>query len=138
MMSAYLPAKRPLAVTLILEGVLLFGVWNVGRVIALYQQKELLLNLNSQLDPRLRLFVAVGWALLFFWLAWALRGKRPFAAHLIPAALSLYAVLDLGMKWWGRPGQMDWLIIGFYILIISFTVWAFHGSAAKLYFKEEG
>ncbi|MCP4360860.1 MAG: hypothetical protein GY796_22865 [Chloroflexi bacterium] len=133
-----MPAKRPLAVTLIFWGVLLFGTWNGGRVMALYWQKELLLNLSSQPDPRLRLLIAGVWALLFFWLAWALRGKLPFTAHLIPAALTLYALLDLGMRWWGRPWQIDWFIIGFYILIISFTIWVFHRSAAKLYFKREG
>ncbi|MCZ7667936.1 MAG: hypothetical protein M5U34_12460 [Chloroflexi bacterium] len=38
-------AQRPRSVTIILWGVFLFGVWNVGRALALYQQMDLLLEL---------------------------------------------------------------------------------------------
>lgn len=138
-MSVHLSAKRPFAVTLVLWGVILFGVWNLGRAITLYQQLDVLLNLNIHVDPRMRLVIASFWVILFFWLAWELRKRKLFCQRAIPAALFFFALSDLILyafvptavknPWW-LPGL-------FFTIIILFSLWALNNLRAKHYFSQK-
>jgi len=135
-MSAHLPAKRPLSVTLTLWGVILFGVWNGGRAIMLYRQLDVLLTLNINLDPRLRLMGAGMWTIIFLWLAWAVIKKKSFSRRAVPLALVGFGISDLVMLLFvptARAG--DWLLNGLFFAIITLLFyWALNNSRAKAYF----
>ncbi len=127
-MSNYLPPrKRPFTVTIVLWGVFLLGVWNVGRVIALYRQQDLLTSLAIQPPPQLQMAVSAVWAGLFLGMGWALRQKRPFVRRLIPLTLSLYAIWRIGLLiYFTRPEYTVHLrplyYLG-YLIAILFTTW---------------
>lgn len=131
-------AQRPRSVTIILWGVFLFGVWNVGRALALYQQMDLLLELALRPDPRLRLIMALVWGLAFFSLWWLLRQKRPFSRTLIPIILSLYSLYELGLSaFFGQSRlspQTIWLNAAFYLLLVGWTTWALNRKTAVCHY----
>ena len=135
-MSAHLPAKRPLAVTLTLWGVILFGVWNGGRAITLFLQLEILLNINIHLDPRIRLALACIWTIIFFCLAWALSKKKPFCRFGIPLALAGFGISDLLLQLFVPTAvASDWLLNGFFfVIILLLFYWALNNSRAKIFF----
>lgn len=120
--------KRPYSVTITLLGVFGLGVWNSGRVIALYQQSPYLISLDIRPDPRLRLIAALIWALLFGGLTIALWLKRPFTRWAIPLTLSCYAVYEIILRAFFvqiPSSGPSWIgIVTFYLLIIMFAYWA--------------
>ncbi|HID54129.1 MAG TPA: hypothetical protein EYP41_19085 [Anaerolineae bacterium] len=140
-MSAHFAAKRPFTVTLTILGVVLLGLWNLGRAAALYREQDLLLSLQMQPDPRLRLLIAAVWAVIFGGLAWAVWRRRPFSQKATPGLTALYAAGDLGLPFIfpaARLNQTGWLLTGvFYIIIILFMAWALNRPAANAYFKTE-
>lgn len=133
--------KRSYSVTITLVGVFGFGIWNIGRVIALYQQTPYLLSLDIKPDPRLRLIVALIWALLFGGMTIALWLKRPFTRWAIPLTLSCYAVYEIILRalFVQVPSsRLSWLgQITFYLLIILFTYWALNRPTMQPNIKEE-
>ena len=138
-MSAYLPAKRPLTVTLILWGVILFGIWNLGRAVTLYQQLDVLLTLNIILDPRIRLVMACGWMMIFFWLARAVWKKKPYSLIAIPIVLVCYALNDFFLQQFAPiatnlNGLMRSL---FFIAIIILIYGMLNRPQTKQYFTTE-
>lgn len=138
-MSAHLPAKRPLTVTLALWGVILFGVWNGGRAVTLYLQLEVLLNLNIHLDPRIRLALACSWTIIFFWLAWALSKKKPFCRFGIPLAVVGLGLSDLLLQLFVPTAvTSDWLLNSFFFVIIPLLFYgALNSSRAQAFFAAD-
>lgn len=141
-MSAPLPPHRPRTVTFTIGGVFLLGMWNAGRAIALAQQSQLLRTLDAQPDPRVRLVVAMVWAIVLWGLAVALRQKRPFTRRAIPIFLTIYAGYELLL--WRifaeiTPGQQQqWLLMALCFLCAILVVWwALNRPAANGYFKKE-
>ena len=126
-MSAHSGPDRPRTVTIVILGVIFFGVWNLAKSIALWRQLTVLLSLNVQPDPRLRLILALLWALLFFSLALGLWYQRPFTRRAVPILLLLYALYDMGMwLFFQRPplNKLSWFGVGlFYLGFITFTRW---------------
>lgn len=131
-MSAHSGPDRPCTVTIVILGVIFFGVWNLGESIALWHQLALLLSLNVQPDPRLRLILALLWGLLFFSMAWALWYKRPFTRRAVPIILLFYALYDMGMWLFFQQTQLNklsWFGVGlFYLSFIVFTRWVLNRS----------
>lgn len=113
----------------------------MGRAAALYREQDLLLTLQVQPDPRLRLLIAGVWVVIFWGLAWAVWRRRPFSQKAIPGLTALYAAYDLGLPFiypTARLNQTNWLLTGaFYIIIILFMAWALNRPAANAYFKTE-
>jgi hypothetical protein len=122
------PTGRPRSVTLTLWGVFLLGIWNVGRALALFQQRELLQELAARPDPMVRLLVALMWGCAFFVLAEGLRRKRPFSRPLIPLAIALYALYEISLLAFIAPVRPPWPVLAFDSLLallgVSFAWWA--------------
>jgi len=132
---------RPLAVTITLWGVFFLGVWNMGRVVAIVQQSNVLIELNNKIDPRIRLLIALIWALWFGGVTVALRQRRPFTRRAIPITLLLYAVSELSLTIVfarNQPARSSWLLNGlFYLILIVFSYWALNRTAVTAYFEKE-
>ncbi|NKQ36830.1 MAG: hypothetical protein HF973_14610 [Chloroflexi bacterium] len=113
----------------------------MGRVAALYREQNLLLTLQVQPDPRLRLFIAAVWVVIFGGLAWTVWRRRPFSQKAAPGATAVYAAVDLGIQLAfpaARLNGSNWLLTGvFYLIIILFMAWALNRPAADTYFKTE-
>lgn len=139
-MSAYLPAKRPFAVTLTLWGVFFFGVWNVSKVVLLVQNRPLLLARGVNLDPLWQAVGAVVWAGLFLMAAWALWRKRPSTLITIPLLLLVYGAYTVGIRLIFSPLPFltsgGLLIIIFFAAICVITFLALQRAKRKLYFAE--
>ena len=129
---------RPRSVTLTLFGVFLLGVLNFCRVLALSRQMGLLLEKAVQPDPRFRFIMALVWGCVFMGLWWLIRKKRPFTRKLLPLVLILYAVYELGLMaifaQTDLARQARWFDLGFYLILIVFTIWALNRAAADDYF----
>jgi len=132
-------AKRPFTVTLATLGVFLLGLWNLGRAAALYRAQDLLLALQMQPDPRLRLIIALVWAGIFGGLAWAIWRRRPYSPKAAPVLAAVYAAYDIGARLLSPPARLNgtsWLLMGiFYLSIILFVTWALNRPAAGDYFQ---
>jgi hypothetical protein len=98
-------SNRPLSVTLLTWGVFLLGLVNVWRAVALFKQSNLLLDLGVSLDPRLRMFVAIIWALVFISISLSIWRRWKAARFLTPILLILYAVYQLGLVRFFSQGQ---------------------------------
>ena len=133
--------KRPRSVTVTLLGVFLLGVWNAGRVLALYKQSDLLLALEIKPDPRARMLLAAVWTMLFWGATVALWQKRPLTRPGIPFLLLFYALYKftlLALYIRVPMSGQEWLwYILFYVIAISFTYWALNRAATDFYFQEE-
>lgn len=123
-----------------LSGGFLIGVWNGGRVIAL-QQSMNQIALHTRLDPRLRLIIALIWAVLFIGMTVALWQKRPFSRRIIPILIFCYGLVDLSLLAFGirNPlNQQSWLIeVMLYTGLTLFSYWALNRPATILYFSHK-
>lgn len=132
-------AGRPRSVTLTLWGVYLLGIWNVGRALALFQQRELLQDLVARPDPMFRLLMALAWGCAFFVLAEGLRKKRPFTRHLIPLSIALYALYEISLLAFIAPVHPPWTILAFDSLLallgVGIATWALNRTAVAPYFQ---
>ena len=131
--------KRPFPVTLTLWGVFLFGVWNLGRIIALSHDRQLFQTLGVQPDPRWRLGLALVWAILFLGLWLALWQRRPFTRTAVPLLFLLCAVIELAFLTLfaqSAPARHSRVVNTlFYIIVILFSGWALNRTAAQSYFN---
>lgn len=130
--------KRPWRVTFLALGVLTLGLLNLWRAVGLAGQVELLTSLGVQLDPRLRLLMALMWALLFGVLAVALwRGwvRGPAA---LPWALILYALyrlLLLAFYIVSPAAQARWPgVLLAHAAGLALALWATHSAPGRVYF----
>ncbi len=129
---------RPRSVTITLWGVIAFGVWNLGRGLAIWQERAMPQALEVQPDPRLRLVLAAVWAVCFGGMAAALWWKRPFTRWLIPILFISYALVELAQFAWFMPSplnQQAWqLPASIYGTAVLFSTWALNRKAAQIYF----
>ena len=111
----------------------------MGRVVAIYQQSDVLSELNNKIDPLFRLVAALVWAIVFGGMIVTLRQKLPFTRRAIPIILLLYAVYELSLTTTlaqTPPAQNSWLSNGaFYLLIVLFSTWALNRTAVTPYFE---
>ena len=112
----------------------------MGRVVAIYQQSDVLSELTNRIDPRLRLSAALVWVIVFGGVMVALRQKRPFTRRAIPITLLLYAVYELSLTLTLAQtvtAQNSWLVNGlFYLLIVLFSIWGLNRTAVQPYFRK--
>jgi hypothetical protein len=138
-MNTASPSDRPRTVTITLWGVFILGGWNLARAVVLSRQSSLLLALGVSLDPRLRLIIALCWAILFWGAAFALWRKRPFARQAIPIILLLYGLYQLSLLLFftqTQTAQRRWLLNTLsYTVAVLFTLWALNRATVITYFK---
>ena len=125
--------SRPKRVTIALWCVFLIGMWNVGKAITFYAQKQYLLTLEITPDPRVLLTGAFVWSILFLGLSlglWRrmLRPQRPFTYKVIPVTLAIYLIYELSLLLFFAQHPISggsWFIrIITSLLIVSFAYWA--------------
>lgn len=140
MMPKVTPRDRPFSVTITLWGVIAFGVWNLGRGVAIWQSRALPQALDVQPDPLFRLVQAVVWAVGFGGLAAALWRQRPFTRRLIPILFIVYALVELAHFVWLMPSPLNrqaWqLPASIYSTAVLFSSWALNNKAAQTYFHK--
>lgn len=135
-----LPSIRPKSVTFTIYFVFLLGVMNSWRVVALWQQSELLLSYDPSLNPRIRVVVSFVIAVLSLWLAAALWRKKPFTRHTIPLlwlGCALYRMMLLGVWVQSPVARQGWageMVV--YAAAILYTIWALNRRANQPYFSE--
>jgi hypothetical protein len=131
-------SNRPLSVTLLTWGVFLLGLVNAWRAVALFKQSKLLLNLGATLDPRLRMFFALIWALVFLAISLSIWRRWKAARFVTPIFLILYAAYQFGLiRFFSQTfGVNDnWQTdIVLYTAALIFTIWALNHKDARNYF----
>jgi hypothetical protein len=132
--------NRPRSVTLTLWGVFLLGGWNCGRLLSISLNYRLLTTFSTTPTPLFRLVMALVWVLLLWAAVLALWQRRPFARHIIPTILIIYAIYELGLLLifaQAGPARSGWLANTlFYLAIIVFSYWALNRTAVKSYFRD--
>ena len=133
--------KRPRSVTFIFLGVVFLGLWNAAQLFALIQQVSLLLSLNIDPDPRLRLALAAGWMLLFWIVAIALWLKKAYTRWMIPLLIALYALYELVLvELYVRvPVSLGSTLLRIVLsaAAVLFAVWALNRDPARNFFQME-
>lgn len=139
-MSVPFAPNRPRSVTITFWGVIFFGVWNLGRAVALGLELNLQQTLNIQPDPRLRLAAAGLFAILFLGLAGNLWWKRPFTIKAIPLTIVCYTVYETAvwLLFTQPPRNWSlWLLTSLFLIgSILFTRWSLQ-RAIQTYFHYE-
>ncbi len=128
----------PRSVTVTLWGVIAFGVWNLARSLAIWQ--EPLAGLAVTPDPRWRMVWAGAWGILFVGMSVALWRKRPFTRYLLPLVLALYGLLEIAFllllraqpELHPQAWQLPTLV---YATAVLFSAWALNRKAALAYFQ---
>jgi hypothetical protein len=133
--------NRPRTITLVLWLLIVLGLWQAAKAVALGEQSRLLLDLSVKPDPRLRLVIAVAWMLVFWGLAFALWRRVAATRWLIPLSLALYALYELailGIFARVSIAEQRWIQYGLITTVsVLFAYWALNRSAAAPYYLEE-
>ncbi len=127
--------SRPLAVRIVLGGVLLLALWNVGRAAALWLQVSRLAELPLAPAPQVRMGLAALWAIVFLLAAAALWRRWPPSRKLVPILIALYGVYELGIMIAYATVSPAPLPAFAYALFILFAMWALWRSSAARYFQ---
>jgi hypothetical protein len=133
--------RRPRLISLTILGFVLLSALQLWKVVALWQQSALLLELHVRPDPRLRMVVALLWSLIFLGAAIAIWRRNEATRWLAPlllvgyvayelAFLALFAQVSINEQRWLLPG----LVAG---ALLVWTIMALNNSAARSYFSEE-
>ncbi len=128
----------PRSVTVTLWGVIAFGVWNLARSLAIWQ--EPVVGLEVEPDPRWRMAWAAAWGMLFMGMGVMLWQKRPLTRRLVPFVLALYGLLEIALILLLRPQpelhpqawQLPALV---YATAVCFATWALNCKATQTYFR---
>ena len=127
--------------TIVLWGLILLGLWEGGKVVALTRQLRLLLELETSPDPRLRLTMAGVWMGLLLGTAVALWARKPFVRWLVPGLLLVYVVYQLVLMALSvrvSGGAANWLLdVLLATAVILFCTWALNRETATSYYVEE-
>jgi hypothetical protein len=132
--------NRPLSVTLVILGVLLFGLVNGWRALGLVRQSSLLLELGAEPDPRLCAAAAAVWATLFVGLAVATWRGRRYARLAVPLTIVAYGSIQIALPGLcAQPAQSTdgwpvWLII--YAMAILLSALTLNVGAGRAYFDD--
>ncbi len=133
-------SNRPRSVTLVAIGVLFLGLVNIIRALSLFRQSELQLELGVSLDPRLRMILAVLWAIILISMAIILWLRKPATRVAIPVLLTLYVVYRLAIvgifaeSEYARGSQLATAVL--YGGAILITIWALNRKTARKYFAD--
>ena len=104
------------------------------------RQSDLQLELGVTLDPRLRMILAILWAITLLSMAIVLWSRKPISRVAIPVLLTLYAVYRLAIvgifaeSEYARGSQITTAIL--YSGAILFTIWALNRKTARKYFAD--
>lgn len=138
-MSAFRRPARPRSVTITLWGVFLLGAWNAAEAVTLGRKSGLFLELDVVPNPRIRIALALVWAILFGLQTVLIIQKRQSSRRATPLLLALYALTELTLLliFAKAPAAKRSLLPNalFYGVAISFTYWALNRSAADSYFE---
>lgn len=131
----------PRSVTVTLWGVIAFGVWNLARSLAIWQ--EPVVGLEVEPDPRWRMAWATAWGILFMGMGVALWRKRPLTRYLLPLFLALYSLLEIAclllLRAQPELHPQAWqLPVLIYATAVLFSAWALNRKAALVYFHAPG
>lgn len=91
---------------------------------ALWRQADWLTGLPINPDPRVRLAMALLWAVLFAAAALALRAGHPWSRRLIPLLLVTYGVFELSMTHAFTTSSPAVALLMPYAAFVVFAAWA--------------
>lgn len=135
-------AKRPRTISLILWALILLGLWEAGRVVALGRQFRLLLELSVQPDPRVQIVLAVAWVVLFWGTAVALWRKKAFTRWFVPGVMLLFVSYHVALAalFVQSPGDNQQRLADVLLATaaVLFPAWALNRKTATAYYTEEG
>ena len=129
--------SRPRSVTLVIFGVFVLGLVNIFRAVGLVRQSDLQLELGVTLDPRLRLIVAIFWAIVFLAITVALMLRNPKTKVIVPGVLAIYAIYRLALvglfaqSAYSRGSLLIFVLI--YGAVIIYSTWALNRKSAAAY-----
>lgn len=133
--------KRPRTISLVLLVLVILGIIQAAKGVALREQFALLLDLQVRPDPRLRFLIAAVWMVLFWSLAIALWRKMAVTRWLTPLLLAFYALYELAILrlFTQVPISSDrWLQYTIVtVVLVLFAYWALNRSAANSYYLED-
>lgn len=133
---------HPRTVTITALGVFLLGMWNVWRAVEVSSRLRLLLELDSTLDPRIRLGMAVMWATLFVVLTVLLWRRRPIVRRLLPISLLLYALYRLALLAFFVPApaaRRGWpTTAALHAAAVGWTLWVLYRPANEYVWTRPG
>lgn len=122
-MSAPPVSKRSLAERVVLWGVILTALWNLGRAAVLISQMKWMAELTTWPEPQMRAGLAIVWAALFFALALGLILRVSWVRILVPILLAFYGVYELVMMIIFAAMQPAHLLILAYTVFVVFAGW---------------
>jgi hypothetical protein len=132
--------KRPRSLTLVLVLLILLGLIQAAKVVALREQSALLLDLQVRPDPRLRMIIAAVWMIIFWIMAIALWRRIALTRWLVPLVIVMHVVYELAILWLYAQVPISnerWFLYCFVTAVmVSFCAWALNRSANKFYFLE--
>jgi hypothetical protein len=132
---------RPRSVTLVGWGVFLLGLANGWRVVGLYRQLGLLLELDVTPDPRLGMIFAMLWAVLLALATVALWQGRQYVRWVIPFILFFYGLYQLFLAALFTHAALSRQELVFdvslYGVAILFSIWALNRKVAREYFEDK-
>jgi hypothetical protein len=133
--------KRSRAITLVLMLLILLGLIQAAKVVALREQSALLLDLQVSPDPRLRMFGAAVWMVVFWVLAFALWRRIALTCWLVPLVIALHVVYELAILGLYAKVPINngrwFLYTVMAIALVSFSTWALNGRSKNSYFLED-
>jgi hypothetical protein len=120
-------------------GTVLLALANGWRAAGLAQQGQLLLALDSSLNPWLGLALALVWSILFIIAAVALWQRWNRSRYILPALILVHGIYQLLLVLiFARSdtARNAWLLIGLlFMLAALFSVWALCRPSVSWYFK---
>lgn len=134
-MAAPTSSFRSRAALIVLGGLWLLALLNLGRAVALWQQADWRSGLPMSPDPRWRLAFSLAWAALFVVAAVALWAPRPFARRFIPLLLAVHGVYELSMMLRYASSPPALLPILVYGAFVAYATWALWRPAARRSFN---
>lgn len=126
--------NRPLSVRALAGVLLLIGLWNGVRSLAISRQLTWLASLEVDSAAILRIGLSLLWAVLFLAMAVALWHGVPFARRSTPVLFLLYAVSELAFPLLSGTGGLAPIRLLSYAALIGISWWFLNRPPAKLYF----
>lgn len=114
---------RPLAKRVVLWGLMLLALWNLGRAAVLYRQAGWVSSVEVIPDPRLRMVLASAWAIIFLAATWVLLNRSCRNWRAIPLLMTLFGVYELGMMIAFATEPPAPLLVLAYAAFVCFVVW---------------
>jgi DNA-binding XRE family transcriptional regulator len=134
--------SRPLSITLIAWGTFLLGLANGWRAVGLNRQSSILIELEVVPDPRLRLAIALAWAIVFLVLAGMLCFRRRLTRWAIPGLVAVYSLYQMALTvlFFRSPdAARGWpLTVLLSLMVVVGLTWFLNRAANRWYFEVSG